>query len=483
MNTSEKSIVTFMDVGFTADSFQSFIPSLDKLPSKLKGLSLIYFIKEFGDINLSFDDDAELILSGGHEWNPNEIEEDQKVMFDMVLKQLKPTNFSELAIKEFTLWDIEQISSDISDNQEKIQKIVNKYEHLLDTEEDQNSKFLYDSINSYLNFCHLNFMDGKKSNEVFISYNEKLKIDGKITEAWVLTFIRFMLSTTHGSNSVRPGKIYILNNPETADKNFEEANNFLNKILDTNSVTKASMLFLDAKKIHHLSKKDFNSYKKLQLEYLERLKSAFTEESDEYNKACVKIADDLEWQSENESKCPDFYNDCIILGMKSLNYLLDKEKVSDELGLSNPLVSHSHLAHQYQKIASLYIKKKTSKKALDFTKKALDQYKKNFLTTTVIGTVFGKNDPRLLQIDQFEVKARLEGDVLICCNKDAPGVVGTMGTLLAENGINIADMALGRESRGGRAIMVFIVDATVSDEVLRRIESDPLVFWAKHAVL
>ncbi len=104
-------------------------------------------------------------------------------------------------------------------------------------------------------------------------------------------------------------------------------------------------------------------------------------------------------------------------------------------------------------------------------------------TTTVVGTVFGRNDPRLLQIDQFEVKARLEGDVLICCNKDAPGVVGAMGTLLAENGINIADMALGRESRGGKAIMVFIVDATVSDEVLRRIESNPLVFWAKHAVL
>ncbi|MBS14000.1 MAG: phosphoglycerate dehydrogenase [Gemmatimonadetes bacterium] len=103
-------------------------------------------------------------------------------------------------------------------------------------------------------------------------------------------------------------------------------------------------------------------------------------------------------------------------------------------------------------------------------------------STTVIGTVFGRNDPRLLRIDQFEVKAKIEGDVLICCNKDAPGVVGTMGTLLAENGINIADMALGRESRGGRAIMVFNVDAPVSSEVLRRIEADPLVFWAKHAV-
>jgi len=104
-------------------------------------------------------------------------------------------------------------------------------------------------------------------------------------------------------------------------------------------------------------------------------------------------------------------------------------------------------------------------------------------TTTVVGTVFGRNDPRLLRIDNFEVKAKLEGDVLICCNKDAPGVVGTMGTLLAENRINIADMALGRESRGGRAIMVFIVDERVSDEVMRRIESDPLVFWVKQAVL
>ena len=55
--------------------------------------------------------------------------------------------------------------------------------------------------------------------------------------------------------------------------------------------------------------------------------------------------------------------------MKYLNHLLDKA-----------LVSHSHLAHQYQKIASLYIKKKTFKKALDFTKKALDSHHKKFET-------------------------------------------------------------------------------------------------------
>lgn len=357
-STSEKSIVTFTE---SEDSFPNFIPFLDKLQSKLKGLSLIYFIKEFGNLYLYFVD--ELILTGGYEQKQKEIEEDQRAMFDKAIKQLKQSDFYELAIKEFTLWDIEQISSDISDNQE----IVNKYERLLDTVED--SKFLYDSIKSYLNFCHLNFVDGKKSNEVFIRYNEMLKIDGKITELWVLTFIRFMLSITHGSNSVRPGKIYILNNPETADKNFEEAEGFLDKILDTNSVTKASMWFLDAKRIHHLSKKDFNSYKKLQVEYLERLKLAFSEESNEFNKACVKIANDLEWQSENESKCPDFYNDGIELRMKYLNYLK-----------SEPIVSHSKLASQYQKIADLYINKKTFKRALDYTKKALESHHKKFET-------------------------------------------------------------------------------------------------------
>ena len=372
-STSEKSIVTFTK---SEDSFPNFIEFLDKLQSKLKGISLIYFIKEFGDLYLYNVD--ELILTGGYEQKQKEIEEDQRAMFDKALKQLKQSHlhmtsyqkkqladFYELAIKEFTLWDIEQISSDISDNQEKNQEIVNKYERLLDTVED--SKFLYDSIKSYLNFCHLNFVDGKKSNEVFIRYNEMLKIDGKITELWVLTFIRFMLSITHGSNSASPGEIYILDNPETADKNFKEAEGFLDKILDTNSVTKASMWFLDAKRIHHLSKKDFNSYKKLQVEYLERLKLAFSEESNEFNKACVKIANDLEWQSENESKCPDFYNDGIKLRMKYLNYLK-----------SEPIVSHSKLASQYQKIADLYINKKTFKRALDYTKKALESHHEKF---------------------------------------------------------------------------------------------------------
>ena len=74
MNSSEKSIVTFTDVGYSGNDFSTFIPTLNKFPTKLNGLSLIYFIKNFGGVNLSLDDEVELILSGGYEEKQKEIE-------------------------------------------------------------------------------------------------------------------------------------------------------------------------------------------------------------------------------------------------------------------------------------------------------------------------------------------------------------------------------------------------------------------------
>lgn len=104
-------------------------------------------------------------------------------------------------------------------------------------------------------------------------------------------------------------------------------------------------------------------------------------------------------------------------------------------------------------------------------------------TTSISATTFGRRDPRLVRIDDFEVKAKLEGDMLFCCNKDVPGVVGHMGSLLAESGINIADMALGRKSRGGQAIMIFNIDAPVSDEVLKKIAAKEFAYWVKQVKL
>ena len=388
MNISEKSIVTFTDAGYSGNNFSTFISTLNKFPTKLNGLSLIYFIKNLGEINLSLDDEVELILSGGYEEKQKAVEAEHKIMFDMALTQLKNTDFYELALSEYELWKIEKNVKNIGNDKVKIEEFANKYEKLILAQKENNPNFLYDSINSYLNYCHLNFKDGKKSVEVFIDYNEILKIDGEISEAWVLTFIKFILSKTPGSSfeylyinkgtylnrissSARPGELYLSLYTKVADTQFDNVNEFLNKILDSNSITKASIWYLDAKKTHYLSKKDFNSYKNSQIDYLNQLKLSFNEDSPAYNRACINIANDLEWQSENNPSCPIFYDDCIKLWKKTLDYLLVKE----DFGMGK---NDFEIAQRYQRLADLYLKKKSLKNALSYTKKALKSHHNNF---------------------------------------------------------------------------------------------------------
>ena len=396
MDTSSTSVVTTTRVGFSGNNFNSFTNTLSKFPTKLNGLSLIYFIKDLGKINLSLDDEVEMIISGEYEKRQKEIEEGQKVMFEYAVDQLKSTKFHKLAVREQKLWEIEKAARTVGESQEKIDELFDKYKSLIDSLKDQNPKFLYDCVNSYLNYCHLNFKDGVKSNEVFKLYNQSLKTDGKINEAWVLTFIKFILSKCKGfkketyynfNNGVlRPGKLYINQNPEIAEKNFEDAKKFLAKILDKGSVNKASMWFLDAEKLYYLQKQDLKTYKNLQLDYLNRLKTDFGEESSEFDKACVNIANDLEWHTEHTPNCPNFFNDCITIWNKAINYYLSKRKDFEEFddetkqSLSLSLnVSHSQLAQRYQKLSSLYLKKKSFKNALDYTLKALDFHKKNYM--------------------------------------------------------------------------------------------------------
>lgn len=69
--------------------------------------------------------------------------------------------------------------------------------------------------------------------------------------------------------------------------------------------------------------------------------------------------------------------------------------------------------------------------------------------------------------------------MLVLMNNDKPGVIGAIGTLLGENGINIARMQFGRESAGGRAISVVSVDCTVADAVMEKIRKLPNVLSVK----
>ena len=72
------------------------------------------------------------------------------------------------------------------------------------------------------------------------------------------------------------------------------------------------------------------------------------------------------------------------------------------------------------------------------------------------GTVFEPNSPRLVSVSGIAVEAPLTGSLLIVCNDDQPGVIGEVGTILGNHGVNIAGFALGRNDTG--AIGVVNVD-------------------------
>jgi D-3-phosphoglycerate dehydrogenase len=90
-------------------------------------------------------------------------------------------------------------------------------------------------------------------------------------------------------------------------------------------------------------------------------------------------------------------------------------------------------------------------------------------TTHATATVIHDAQPRLLEFDGIDVEAPLEGNLLVCRNLDVPGVIGRIGTILGQHGVNIANFALGRDRSGVtpvKALAVVQVDAPVSQDVL-----------------
>ena len=88
-------------------------------------------------------------------------------------------------------------------------------------------------------------------------------------------------------------------------------------------------------------------------------------------------------------------------------------------------------------------------------------------------TVIHGEQPRLLAFDGIDVEAPLEGTLVVCRNLDVPGVIGRIGTILGQQGVNIANFALGRERAGTqpvKALAVVQVDEPVSESVLEALK-------------
>jgi D-3-phosphoglycerate dehydrogenase len=101
----------------------------------------------------------------------------------------------------------------------------------------------------------------------------------------------------------------------------------------------------------------------------------------------------------------------------------------------------------------------------------------------VSGTIFGKDLPRIIRINNFYLEAIPEGHILFIQNEDRPGVIGLITTTLGNHKINISRMHVGEEKEKRQNIILLTTSTVVSDNVLAQIRGLENVHAAKRIEL
>ena len=97
----------------------------------------------------------------------------------------------------------------------------------------------------------------------------------------------------------------------------------------------------------------------------------------------------------------------------------------------------------------------------------------------VCGTLFGRQQPRIVRVDDFRFEAIPEGETLLLRNVDRPGVVGRIGTLLGESDVNIKRMQLGLHLETGQALQLLSVEGELTERLIQDLEALPGITSAR----
>ncbi|MCH2379255.1 MAG: phosphoglycerate dehydrogenase, partial [Pedosphaera sp.] len=98
------------------------------------------------------------------------------------------------------------------------------------------------------------------------------------------------------------------------------------------------------------------------------------------------------------------------------------------------------------------------------------------------GTFFG-GQPRIVRINGRNVESAAEGVIFLLNNRDKPGMVGYIGSLMGEHGVNIASMSLNRDEAGGEALTLLNLDQVPPAALLEKLAQDPDITNAKVVTL
>jgi D-3-phosphoglycerate dehydrogenase len=92
----------------------------------------------------------------------------------------------------------------------------------------------------------------------------------------------------------------------------------------------------------------------------------------------------------------------------------------------------------------------------------------------VAGTLYGKHDaPRIVAIDDYIVDLPPSSHMLVVRNQDTPGMIGRVGAIVGDNGINIDEFDLGKGPAGDKPLMVLSTSTPVTPEVVAQLRAEP----------
>jgi D-3-phosphoglycerate dehydrogenase len=96
-------------------------------------------------------------------------------------------------------------------------------------------------------------------------------------------------------------------------------------------------------------------------------------------------------------------------------------------------------------------------------------------TYTAAGTLFGNQYLRLVQLGPYHLDAYLDGVMLVFTHRDVPGLIGFIGNIFGQKGVNIAQMTVGRQAPGGEAIAVLNVDSAPPEDAIKQVRGHPQI--------
>ncbi len=141
--------------------------------------------------------------------------------------------------------------------------------------------------------------------------------------------------------------------------------------------------------------------------------------------------------------------------------------------MSNPVnrVNAAHIANQ----KGIKITEIRSDEAPDYHALISLRASHGKTTTTVAGTVFDKIWPRLTRINDYEIEASLEGNLLLSRHHDEPGVIAAISTLLADRQINISRMQLGIVPNSDKAVAVLGINRPLDEPSMQEMLAIPAI--------